>query len=209
MHAEWSIKAMKTGKHVLIEKAMCSNADEARAINECMQKTGKVAMEAMHWQFHPSAHVVKALLESGKYGKLMSCETKLILPAGYFGADDIRFNYEMGGGSCLDESYVFSALRYFVGEDGEYEVLNAKARKNKQDQRVDDGTVAEFVYRPKNGGDEVKCKAEADLAKPKLLGFIPSTMGDVLVTLKLEKATIKFTKWVLADPIADCANSLR
>ena len=182
-HAEWAIKAMRAGKHVLIEKPMCANAEEARAIQDCARETGKVAMEAMHWQFHPAAHVVKALVESERFGKLQRCEATLVLPAGMFGEDDIRFNFDTGGGSCMDLGYVFSAVRYFVGE-GEFELLSAKPRKRTKDERVDEAMEADMVLRPSDGGEDIKCRIHCDLTKPKIMGILPSTMGTPMVTLE-------------------------
>lgn len=53
LHAEWAIK------HVLNEKPIASNADEVRQIQARAKETGKIVLEAFHWQFHPAAHVVK------------------------------------------------------------------------------------------------------------------------------------------------------
>ena len=175
---------------------MCANADEARAIKECAEETGKIAMEAMHWQFHPAVHVVKSLLQSGKYGRLKRCEATFVLPAGMFGEDDIRFRYDLGGGSCMDLGYVFSTLQYYVGGDekGEFEVVSAKPRGNMKDERVDEAMDAEMVWKPKSGGEDVKCRIHCDLAKAKILGVIPSTMGTPVLTLEMERGTIKFAK---------------
>ena len=185
---------MRAGKHVLIEKPICANAEEARAIKQCAEETGKVAMEAMHWQFHPAAHVVKALVDSGRFGKLKRCEATFVLPAGMFGEDDIRLNFETGGVSCMDLGYVFSAVRYFVGE-GQYEVVSADPRKRKKDERVDEAMEAEMVCKSNNGGEEIKCRTHCDLMKPKLLGIIPPTMGTLILTLEMEKGKIKFAKY--------------
>lgn len=136
---------------------MCANAEEARAIKRCAAETGKVVMEAMHWQFHPATHVVKSLVESGRYGKLKGCEATMVLPAGMFGEDDIRLNFETGGGSSMDLGYVFSAVRYFAGE-GRYEVVSVKPRKRKKDERVDEAMEAEILFTPEHGDVEVKCR---------------------------------------------------
>lgn len=45
LHFEWAIKALKAGKHVLLEKPFTSNADEARKLVEEAEKSGKVLME--------------------------------------------------------------------------------------------------------------------------------------------------------------------
>ncbi|KAK5014188.1 hypothetical protein LTR16_002618 [Cryomyces antarcticus] len=115
LHCEWAIKAMGMGKHVLIEKPIASNADEARQILACAKETGRVALEAFHWQFHPAAHVVKSLVDSGRYGSVLFISTSLYLPVGTMPRDDIRFKYDLAGGACMDLAYVFSATRYYIG----------------------------------------------------------------------------------------------
>lgn len=41
-HAEWAIKAARAGKHILVEKPICSNEEEAKAFHKCAQETGKI-----------------------------------------------------------------------------------------------------------------------------------------------------------------------
>jgi predicted dehydrogenase len=45
MHGEWAIKALEKGKHVLLEKAFTSNAEEAKRVVETAKRTGKILME--------------------------------------------------------------------------------------------------------------------------------------------------------------------
>ena len=49
LHAEWAIKSMKAGKHVLIEKPIASNADQVRQIQSC----------------------AKSIIDSGRYGNIV------------------------------------------------------------------------------------------------------------------------------------------
>lgn len=64
LHAEWAIKAMRAGKHVLVEKVLASNAEQARKIEQTAAQTNKVALEAFHWQFHPATHALKSIIQS-------------------------------------------------------------------------------------------------------------------------------------------------
>lgn len=45
LHFEWAIKALRAGKHVLLEKPFTSNADEAKKLVEEADRSGKVLME--------------------------------------------------------------------------------------------------------------------------------------------------------------------
>jgi predicted dehydrogenase len=106
LHCEWGIKAMEAGKHVLVEKPITSNAEEARKLQQTATTTGKVGLEAFHWRFHPAAHRLKEIVESGKYGYPTSIYAQLNVPAGQFDKNNIRFNYKLGGGACMDLTYV-------------------------------------------------------------------------------------------------------
>jgi predicted dehydrogenase len=138
LHCEWAIKSMRAGKHVLIEKPIASNADEVRQILQISQETGKVALEAYHWQFHPAAHVVKSLVESGRYGNLLSTEVSLPLPGGFLAKKLTR-------GACMDLGYVFSATRYFVGSS-DYEVSKAVPRIHSGDRKIDEAMRADLIF---------------------------------------------------------------
>lgn len=61
-HGEWAIKALEKGKHVLLEKPFTANEAEARRVVETAQRTGKIVMEAFHWQCHPASHAFKDIL---------------------------------------------------------------------------------------------------------------------------------------------------
>jgi len=195
LHCEWAIKAMEAGKHVLIEKAIASNANQAENIRKCSAATGKVALEAFHWLFYPAAHTIKAAVESGKYGNVQSITARLCLDSGTLAEDDIRFSYSLAGGASLDLAYVFSGATYFASpsmKDSKYKVLEATARLNKRDPKIDDAMRATFsVEYP--GQPAVTCSVEADLNQSRLFGLIPKFWNlSPLLVIELEKARIEF-----------------
>ncbi|KIX09040.1 uncharacterized protein Z518_00118 [Rhinocladiella mackenziei CBS 650.93] len=199
-HYEWAIKAMEARKHVLIEKPVASNAEQVERIKKCSASTGMVAVEALHWRFHPAAHSIKATIASGQYGNVQSVSARMILPRGLLKQDDIRLNYSLAGGACMDLTYVFSATKYFAGpttKDFKYKVLEATARPTGNDPRVDEAIRAvysiEYPDRP-----AVVCTVEADLSQPKLFGLIPKFWHSTpVVVVELERARIEFSNFVL------------
>ncbi|EHK16745.1 uncharacterized protein TRIVIDRAFT_65506 [Trichoderma virens Gv29-8] len=202
LHHKWAINAMRAGKHVLIEKPITSNADEAKEIRDCANETGKIALEAYHWRFHPAAHRVKEIVESGKYGHLTSVFSKMVLPPGTLSSDDIRFKYELGGGASMDLCYVLSSSLYWAAAPNDvkgtsFEVLSTKPQLSKRDKRVDENMDATItITNADSARSPVKCTTVCQLATPKYLGFIPQMWGlTPLAVLELEQAKIEFTSF--------------
>ena len=65
MHAEWAIKALEAGKHVMCEKPLTANAEEAEAIRKTVKKTKRTFIEAFHYRYHPLMLRVGELVRSG------------------------------------------------------------------------------------------------------------------------------------------------
>ena len=63
LHAEWSIKAMEAGKHVLCEKPLAVTLAEVDAMTAAARSTGRVLAEAFMYRHHPQTLKVKELVE--------------------------------------------------------------------------------------------------------------------------------------------------
>src|SRR5690606_16634605 len=124
LHGPWTIRALEAGKHVLCEKPLASNADEAVRMAEVAARTGKRLVEAFHWRYHPLAERMRQIVASGELGRLREVSSyfcvPLVLPR------DIRFDYALGGGATMDLGcYAIHQMRHLVG--GEPEVVRARA----------------------------------------------------------------------------------
>lgn len=123
-HAEWTIRALEAGKHVLAEKPLTANAAEAEAVHAVASRTRLVCMEAFHWRYHPLAARMLEILASGELGTVRRIETYLCVPHAVPG--DIRYRLDLAGGAMMDTGcYTVSMLRHLAGK--EPEVLSAKA----------------------------------------------------------------------------------
>ncbi len=90
-HCECTVNSLKAGKHVLCEKPIASNADEAERMAEASDKTGCALVEAFHWRYHPLARRMLDVMESGVLGKLRHIETWMCIPIPLPG--DIRYRF--------------------------------------------------------------------------------------------------------------------
>ncbi|MBL8079398.1 MAG: Gfo/Idh/MocA family oxidoreductase [Anaerolineales bacterium] len=116
LHAEWTIKALRAGKHVLCEKPFALTVDEVDAVAAAVKETGKVAAEAFMYRHHAQTLKVKEIIDSGQLGSL-----QLIKGAFSFKLEregDIRWMLELGGGSIWDVGcYPISYARMLVGAE--------------------------------------------------------------------------------------------
>ena len=100
LHAEWSIKAMQMGKHVLCEKPLTTNIRDADAVIKASKKNGKIITEAFMYRHHPQTILVKQMLDNGEIGNLQMIRGLFC----FYNTRplDIRFDLALGGGSVWD-----------------------------------------------------------------------------------------------------------
>ena len=145
MHAEWSIRALEAGKHVLCEKPMSANAVEAQQVTEAVERTGRVYLEAMHYLHHPFYRRIKDVVDSGVLGALTSVEDRFEIPDRFVTPGNIRRDFALGGGALMDAGcYSVHLLRHLLGEPAA--VLTATAQTDPDDPQVDLGMSATLAF---------------------------------------------------------------
>ena len=168
LHAEWTIKALQAGKHVLCEKPFSSNTKEAVQMAEAAKESGKVLSEAFAYRYHPLTARVKEIISSGELGKIKHIEAHFcfLLPV----PSNIRFRYDLAGGSLMDAGcYPVSLIRHLMGE--EPEVLSAKAKEYRPN--VDSRMEAELKFPSGAHGRIV-----SDMLSPRLFHSALHVQGD-------------------------------
>jgi len=142
LHAEWTIRAIEAGKHVLCEKPFAANADEAERVAAVARASYRVVMEAFHWRYHPLAERMIEIVRSGQLGRVRHIETALCIPLPLPG--DIRYRLDLAGGATMDTGcYTIHMLRHLAGNDP-IEVTSARARL--ASPRVDRAMEADFRF---------------------------------------------------------------
>ena len=113
MHCEWTIAALRAGKHVLCEKPIASNAAEAERMANVAKETGMILGEAFHYRYHPLADRVREILSSGTLGRLRHVEGNFSVP---IPETNIRFDWNLAGGATMDLGcYPLHMIRNFSG----------------------------------------------------------------------------------------------
>jgi len=116
LHADWTIRAARAGKHVLCEKPLALGTDEVDAIAAAAGKAGVVVSEAFMYRHHPQTAKVRELVAGGAVGT-----PRLLRGAFTFSLTrdaDVRLDPAQGGGSLWDVGcYPVSLARFVLGEE--------------------------------------------------------------------------------------------
>jgi len=100
LHAEWSIRALLAGKHVLCEKPLSATAAEARAMFDTARRQGLCLVEGYPYRAQPQTLKLRELLDGGVIGdvRLIQGSFGFTLDAG----DNIRLSPQLAGGALMD-----------------------------------------------------------------------------------------------------------
>ncbi|KAI0384864.1 NAD(P)-binding protein [Hypomontagnella monticulosa] len=161
LHCEWTLRALKAGKHVLLEKPSVNNITEAEAVFKSPLLGGPkapVLLEAAHYLFHPAWTVFMTYVTPAE---VASAKAVLWVPRWKFAADDIRYRYDLGGGALMDLGfYTASALTHVFGGVAEA-CEECVTQPGSYDERCD--RLFKTRYRFPGGGIG---KMEGDLKAP-------------------------------------------
>ncbi|MCP4562818.1 MAG: Gfo/Idh/MocA family oxidoreductase [Bosea sp.] len=114
LHAEWAIRALEAGKHVLSEKPISVTAAEAKAMFAAARAAGRHLVEAYPYMAQPQTLTLRELLAARTIGKIRLIRASFGFKLGDTG--NVRFDAALGGGALLDAgSYAVSLVRLVTG----------------------------------------------------------------------------------------------
>lgn len=189
LHVDWSINALKSGKHVLCEKPLALSAADAVRMKQAAKENGKVLMEAVMIRYHPVHARVEELLATNTIGRIQQLESEFC----YYlnNRADIRLDAALGGGAAYDTlCYHLDICRRFLGESPE-----------------EIGAVTDFV----NGVD---CEAKFELKYPSgaqalLRSSLKSDKRTHRYILRGEHGSITVPKAFLISRLSEAAIEIR
>ena len=113
-HIEFMRKAIRNGKHILVEKSITLNSSELDEAISLAEQNGVVIGEAMTIYHMPVYKKLRELLDSGKLGKVNLITMNFGSYKDY-NMSNRFFNRELAGGAMLDIGvYALSFIRYFM-----------------------------------------------------------------------------------------------
>ncbi len=135
-HIEFMKQAISNGKHVLVEKSITLNSSELEEAIALAKEHGVVIGEAMTIYHMPVYKKLRAILDSGKLGKV----NLITMNFGSFKDYDMTnrfFNRDLAGGAMLDIGvYALSFIRYFMSSRPDKLLSQMKAAPTGVDEQA-------------------------------------------------------------------------
>jgi predicted dehydrogenase len=120
MHVEPTVEAIEKGKHVLCEKPLARNGEEARILRDAAKKAGVKTMVAFNYRFVPAVQLARHIVKSGMLGRIYHFRARYLqdwivdpnFPLAW------RLRSEVAGSGPLGDlgSHIIDLGRFIVGE---------------------------------------------------------------------------------------------
>ena len=154
LHVDWTIKALAAGKHVLCEKPLGMNADDARRLIAARDASGRKVMEAFATRVHPQWLQVRELVQAGRIGELRAMQGFV----SYHNLDpnNVRNKADIGGGGVMDIGCYLIMMPRFVFGTEPVRVLSLVQR----DPELRTDRLASCILEFPNGHANIVCSTQ-------------------------------------------------
>jgi predicted dehydrogenase len=170
LHLEWTIKAARSGKHILCEKPLTVNAAEANQMVEAVKEADVFLMEAFMYRCHPQTAKIVEIIRDGAIGNVRVIQAAFSYSLGEKeeAYQNIRLRNDVAGGGIMDVGcYTMSMARLIAGaamgldEPGEPDSIKAVAHVG-EIGRVDEWSAAVAKF-PNGTVANLICGAKASV----------------------------------------------
>ncbi len=120
MHADFAVRAMEAGKHVLVEKPLDITPERAQLIEDARLRTGKICGVVHQNRFNVNMYPIREAVVSGRLGKLIlgTFAVKWYRDQRYYDNGGWRGTWEMdGGGSLMNQAvHTVDLMQWLMGD---------------------------------------------------------------------------------------------
>lgn len=163
LHYKWAKLALKSGKHVMLEKPSTTEVEETKELVALAEEKGLALHENYMFAFHNQLTAINKLVDDGEIGDVRLYRISFGFPAR--SANDFRYNKVLGGGALIDAGgytikyasillgrtarIVYAQMNYIDGF--EVDIYGSAAMVN------DEGTTVQIAFGMDNN---YKCELE-------------------------------------------------
>lgn len=116
LHYEWTLKALRAGKHVLCEKPLAPTVEQIEEMIACAKENNVLLMEAFAYLHSPATQAIRQDVE--KIGKILYMESAFLTSD--YDISNIRMRRETYGGCTYDLGcYCTSQILWMLDEEPE------------------------------------------------------------------------------------------
>jgi UDP-N-acetyl-2-amino-2-deoxyglucuronate dehydrogenase len=119
LHCEVALNALASGKHVLVEKPIAVNLEEAERMLQAAKAVGRVLYVGMTHRFYPELQEAKKLIDDGAIGEIVACTDCALEHLGFLDLPPWYLQKQFaGGGAALTSGiHLVDRLRWFTGDE--------------------------------------------------------------------------------------------
>jgi predicted dehydrogenase len=144
LHAELALRALQAGKHIVVEKPLALDIDEARSIARLAEEKGLCVQVCHQLRYRPLMVRIKQLIDQGSLGKLYlgSATIRLQRSRQYYEEARWRGTWSQDGGMLLNQGiHLVDLLHWFLGEADRVFGRMARTEMPKQTEDVAAGLI--------------------------------------------------------------------
>lgn len=177
MHCDKTIKALQAGVHVLCEKPMALTIAECEKMIDAAEKSGKVLQIGHCIRFWPEYANAKQIIDSGKYGKVLTATFQRLSLTPTWGWDGWILDGKRSGGASFDlHIHDTDFVQYLFGMPKAVRSFGVKGPSSDYDH-----IITNYIYE-----DDKMVTAEGSWMMAASFGF------EMSFNIVMEKATITF-----------------
>jgi predicted dehydrogenase len=119
LHCKIAIEALERGRHVLVEKPIAVNLEEAHCMLRAAKAAGRTLYVGMTHRFYPELREAKKLIDDGAIGSIVACNDCALEHLGFLNVPPWYLERKCaGGGAALTSGiHLVDRLRWFTGDE--------------------------------------------------------------------------------------------